>query len=330
MEENSFSLLTLHCWMKYLPEDVRSKPIFNLSIPGSHDSGSFDLKDDCLANDLHVVSRLCLRLCSSKFIKGCAKTQHLSIVNQLKVGVRYFDFRVIQKNPNEGRTDRLFLFCHALYGPNIYQMCSQINDFLHDNPSEIVIIDFQHFYQMQLLDHFELIHLCIDAFGKRLCSSIFQSNVEHITLKALQANGRQVICIYRCQEALDHYNIVLLWSGRFISNPFFNTHSTVCLKTKLTQTLEKRTDFTKFLVLQAIFTVSVRKIFHLYNNSLLEQMATECNQMLKDWLEQANSFKNSPNIVMFDFVEMFNYNLIRKVIELNLKNHLKNKQRNLQ
>lgn len=99
-------------WLNYINDTVR---LTKLAIPGSHDSGTVGMPD------LYC-------------------TQNVSIGEQLDLGVRYFDIRV---HKNE---DKLTIF-HGGYkkGADFYGILDNINDFMTENPSEFLVLDFQHF-----------------------------------------------------------------------------------------------------------------------------------------------------------------------------------------
>lgn len=61
-----------------------------------------------------------------------SKTQEDTIGNQLKKGIRYFDFRLARKNES-------FYNVHGLYGAKLEENLKEINDFISNNPGEVIL-----------------------------------------------------------------------------------------------------------------------------------------------------------------------------------------------
>lgn len=78
----------LENWMGKLPQELKTIPIINLAIPGSHDTMSYGIKSKAaIAPDAEpIVATL------NKFVpcivKRWAVTQRLDIIDQLKCGIR--------------------------------------------------------------------------------------------------------------------------------------------------------------------------------------------------------------------------------------------------
>ena len=101
----------LNRWMSYVADDTLLK---NVVIPGSHDAGTAEMM-------------------------WAARTQDKSIKQQLQCGVRYFDIRVQFK---DGDT---FIFHGPISGEKFEPIIDDVKEFLQNNPSETLILDFQHF-----------------------------------------------------------------------------------------------------------------------------------------------------------------------------------------
>ena len=96
-----------------------------------------------------IIIIICIILCAYPFAvklfangaidRTVAETQNRSIAAQLGSGTRYFDLRVQS-------TKKGLVFYHSVFNGNSYtEARSDILDFLAANPSEFVILDFQHF-----------------------------------------------------------------------------------------------------------------------------------------------------------------------------------------
>lgn len=98
-------------WMGYIDDGARlSKTV----IPGAHDAGSVGMM-------------------------WAAETQNRTVGEMLACGVRYFDLRV--KNDN----GKLVIFHGPIKGMSFEPIINSIAEFLCEHPSEILLLDFQHF-----------------------------------------------------------------------------------------------------------------------------------------------------------------------------------------
>ena len=94
-----------------------------------------------------------------RVISNWSITQSLGVTDQLKAGVRYFDIRVSSR-PG---TSELFIV-HGLYGPKVESCMESLAAFLDDHCSEIVLLDFNHFYAMDSAEHERLINALLRRF----------------------------------------------------------------------------------------------------------------------------------------------------------------------
>ena len=109
VEEDGVSLSN---WMSVIED---STLMTTIAMPGSHDAGCKDMM-------------------------WAYQTQNTSIADQLSVGTRYFDIRVA----NDGGNLRVF---HAdMLGDDFLPILDDIRAFLDENPSECLLLDFQHFF----------------------------------------------------------------------------------------------------------------------------------------------------------------------------------------
>ncbi len=98
-------------WMGDIRDDV---PLCEVVIPGSHDAGTY---------------------CTNYL----ARTQGYSVKTQLEMGARYFDLRV-------NKTENGYYMFHAMFnGEKFSDVLDAICDFIKANPTETLILDFQHF-----------------------------------------------------------------------------------------------------------------------------------------------------------------------------------------
>ena len=98
-------------WMKNINDETYLNEIV---MPGSHDAGSYDMI-------------------------WLGETQHYSIEEQLNVGIRYLDLRVNFKD------NEYVIFHSIINGVKFIPILNSIKNFIINNPTEVLLLDFQHF-----------------------------------------------------------------------------------------------------------------------------------------------------------------------------------------
>lgn len=112
-------------WLSYIDDETA---VNKIAILGSHDSGTSQMK--------HAI------------YKNMTITQDYTIAEQLKVGCRYFDIRVNKKKNGD---------LNIFHGPDttgcsFESVAKDIVEFIKNNPSEFLILDFQHFNNQSQAD----------------------------------------------------------------------------------------------------------------------------------------------------------------------------------
>ncbi len=215
-------------WMEKLGNHIADFSIRELAIPGTHDSGTYGLDDRLFADDgnmgkgifkadgylpghveldLHWVKHktswwphipywtLHISLIPhAEYIHSFSKTQGKSIYEQLHNGVRYIDMRVLYDD------NHLYLI-HVLKGPSVFRVIDDVNKYLRENPYEIVILDFNHFYTQNGSGS-----KIPDEWNRKLYSKIIRTlgdlmippptDVNTLTMNGIWASGKQVIILY--------------------------------------------------------------------------------------------------------------------------------------
>ncbi|XP_034034842.1 PI-PLC X domain-containing protein 1-like [Thalassophryne amazonica] len=194
-------------WMSHLPEELLDIPLWNLAIPGSHDSMSFCLD---VSSPLQQSEPRLLKMIDRLFpcwTRPCvyrwATTQQSVLRDQCDLGVRFLDLRIAKK-PAEG--SRL-LFAHGFYTLiSVKEALEDLASWLDAHPKEVVIVSCSHFESLMEQDHAHLVDYIISMFGEKLCSS--QATP---TLRSLWAKGQQVLVAYEDHQMVLQYH--QLWSG---------------------------------------------------------------------------------------------------------------------
>lgn len=114
---------------------------------------------------------------------------------QLNLGIRYFDLRVCRTADQHLHKKSPFTFTHGLLGHLVRDGLHEINNFLNKHSKEIVLLDFNHFYDFnEQCGHDQLIHLIHEIFGTKLCTTA--RTINQCTLNHLWSNKQQVILLY--------------------------------------------------------------------------------------------------------------------------------------
>jgi hypothetical protein len=89
--------------------------------------------------------------------------------------------------------DTNFYTVHALYGDPVMKELINIKTFLMSHTKEILILDFQHFYQFSKADHNRLLTILKSLFHNMICPKTYP--VEKLNLNIMRTNSWQVMKI---------------------------------------------------------------------------------------------------------------------------------------
>lgn len=302
----------LSTWMTELPPCVRLLPLTHLTIPGSHDSGAYDLKlwGKIRWDSFAQIKRWLkfIPLLTKPVIKRWSQTQKVDIRTQLQNGIRYFDMRVATKSEKGD-----FYFVHGLYGPKILKMCQEINCFLEEFPLEVVVLHFQHFYNVRCDRQRQLLNELLLVFGKKICP--FHNSHQGWSLDDIREKQHQVLLFYSHSTPI---HSPLLWPNDFLSNPWPNTTCSKQMISFLDEKLSSRSSHS-FFVTQGVLTPNIEIPRRKVVSSLKRFLSFPANAVIHQWLGDKEAGCTGPNIVMTDFVEWNDYAIPRLVVSLNYR-----------
>lgn len=183
-------------WMSRLPEELLDVPLWDLAIPGSHDSMSFclDVSSPVLRSEPRVlrVTDMLFPWCTRACVYRWATTQQSVLSDQCDLGIRFLDLRIARK-PSGG--SKLF-FAHGIYTlMTVKEALDELATWLDAHPKEIIIISCSHFESLTSQDHVDLVEYIISLFGKKLCSS-----QDVPTLRSCWSRHQQVVVTYGNQQ----------------------------------------------------------------------------------------------------------------------------------
>lgn len=148
-------------WMKNINDETL---INEIVIPGSHDAGSYTMV-------------------------WLGETQQFSIEQQLEMGVRYFDLRVNKKSDNE-----YVIFHSIINGVEFLPILETIKNFIIENPTETLLLDFQHFEGSSQSDVYNFITQYLFNNNLLVVNDTQQSDLDFISnLKLKDARGKCII-----------------------------------------------------------------------------------------------------------------------------------------
>lgn len=241
-------------------------------------------------------------------------TQSISAKEQLQAGVRYFDLRIaIKKDPKD---ENLYLV-HGLFGAAVDVFFAEVKEFLEGHRKEVILLHFQHFYNMTDVHHNRLLNKLTSTFGPLMCQ--FTKNDDNITLSGLWRRGYQIITFY-AHDTLAKYH-PYLWPPSFIPNPWPDEDDAKQLVTFWNRTFSRPRDVGKFYVLQGVGTPQPSTVTMHICNSLKKYIVPKVNAALETWLldKSPGAGPQTCNVVMSDFVDMDDFRIPRMVIAMNHK-----------
>ncbi|XP_030561263.1 PI-PLC X domain-containing protein 2 isoform X1 [Drosophila novamexicana] len=299
-------------WMRDLPPELRDLPIVNLAIPGSHNSMTYGINSSSkLAPDAESAIRRWHRFFPC-FVRRWSKNQSSTILEQLHLGVRYFDLRIAQN-------DDKFYYCHGLFAMEVFEPLQELRQFLDTHPGEIIILDLQHFYNMTVAQHQQLHKEILQFFDQRLYATTDGYLLECSLTRCAELQ-RQVVLIYRrCPIGLPPQ----FWPSYAWPTPWPNTASVKKLQSFLADSLLSRQPQQGY-VSQCILTPTGRYIA-LRVFFTLKRTAKRVDKKLKPWiLEQlpgpfASGQSPRVNVFLADYVNLKNGQFCNWVVELNTK-----------
>lgn len=303
--------MNLEDWMAELPEDIKkNKKISDITIPGSHDCGTYALDKDLPVgpDNSDILQSLgnnpILGPLVKPIISRWSTTQHSSVADQLQHGIRYLDFRV-------ARFQDGYRILHGLYGSDIFDILDDIQTFLTNHSKEIVILHFQALFEMNDEDHLRVISKIEANFETKLVKHTTSSK-SLPTIGEMQDANLQVLVVYDYLSSTFDF----LWPEEIIENPWANTMNTTTLFKFLMNHMSKRPLNGGLYVTQAVLTPQVETIL-LKPFTTLFKATKRIRQSLPTFiLETAVVGKNRyPNIIMTDFIS--DTNIASLIISLN-------------
>ncbi len=148
-------------WMRDLGSDIANVPLNELTIPGTHDMGTYGISNNS-GTSLDDQTPPCpLFICGSLFVSfSRAQDPSKDAAEELTDGIRYFDLRICGSDENGEAEEpanwadftQAPVACHGLEAGELSDILSQTRAFVDAHPTEVVILDFNHEFQLNIDD----------------------------------------------------------------------------------------------------------------------------------------------------------------------------------
>lgn len=204
-------------WIGDSLQILSTKTLKSLTLPGTHDSGSYFLTDVPMEGDQSEFVETLYKLIPSfiknrkNIFKNWAIAQHQPIYEQLSSGARYLDIRAGWDNEN-----KQWVTYHFLIGKPISDLLSDISNFLNENLSEILIIEISHYRGSPSKENIlELKNLVFQYLEKFLLEKNISLN---FTVGYMVGTGKRAIV-----SMVEIEDDLRIWPELLIKNSYANT-----------------------------------------------------------------------------------------------------------
>ncbi len=180
-------------WMELMYEDIKYKKLWQIALPGTHDSGAFNM------NTYRTGYGDAWRGLSGKLVKRYATTQHETIFEQLENGCRYLDLRVYY------HTDENFYAIHDVMGANLIDVLDDVKRFMEETNNEFIILDLGSFFSFKTTEiHKKFVNLIRSKIGTYLFEDDMPTNLLKANFKDLVCKGSRVLINYNFDYILEN------------------------------------------------------------------------------------------------------------------------------
>ncbi len=264
-------------WQSYINDDVK---FLEVVMPGSHDSGTNGL------GDLY-------------------RTQNSGYYDQLSAGVRYFDVRVAEYNGTVRSVHAdsgELLIPSSANGVPFQDILNDINRFIKENPSEVIILDFQHIWND--FSSKVLPMIVSNLPSQAILNKSLSQDLSTLTMGQLRKWQINLILVVNDSQSYSpdfSANNFLYQRTQYLLSPYDsgNHGSTSSLINAFAGYISQR-DNSKIFILQSQRTGTLSNLTIYELEADLRASANDYARSLS--LEKNQSLLSSINIIMRDFV----------------------------
>ncbi len=136
-------------WMRDLGSDIANVPLNELTIPGSHDMGTYGITGSSVesTDGQALLCGFVFGVCERY---GRAQDPIRDAERELNDGIRYFDLRVCGRAFFSAYAPGTLLTCHGLEAAPLQEILDQTRAWLDGHPGEVVFLDFNHHYRLDI------------------------------------------------------------------------------------------------------------------------------------------------------------------------------------
>lgn len=305
VERTSAPAYVTHRWMSDLSNQLSDRRLVDVALPGTHDSATSAISANSgFAPDIHPALRLFdgpgpLATTIRGLAANWARTTDATIADQLATGIRYLDLRVC-RNPD----DNNLYACHGLYSHNLDTVLDEIASFAANRPSEILILDFNHFYEMREEDHQSLAKTIGETFGSALVDAR-QWSLDQVTVGQLWDQDQHVMVLYH--HAAGRNQQPAFWPSHAIRSNWPNQRDLAGLKAYLDAEVNREKPRDQIWVLQGVRTeqaidIILGILLPAFFPSSMESYAAWTTSAIQYWLRH-DWLETNFNVIIVDYFE---------------------------
>ena len=212
---------------------IGSKTLKEVTLPGTHDSGTYYLTDIAQQGDspefwdaIYTVADKLNKNTGAVAIDW-SKTQNLNFYQQMQGGIRYFDLRA-----GWNQSTSTWVTFHFIQGSPVIELLQNISQFLKDEPKEIVIVEISHFRGSPSQNDIQTLkNMVLQTLGSYLypVDLDFSFTIGEMVSKGLRA-------VVTMDEGFNNNNI---WPPQAIYNTYANTPDLVKMVQFNNQTIQQ-------------------------------------------------------------------------------------------
>ncbi|MCB9759687.1 MAG: hypothetical protein H6739_07580 [Alphaproteobacteria bacterium] len=309
-------------WMEQQASTIGAVPLRELVLPGTHDSGTYSLNADSpLAPDGGesygpiivgaeilgwviglIVGAWAAGEITSGEIANLSRAQSLTIYEQLQSGIRYLDIRFCVAsgvNLDDVQLSDIYI-CHGMLGPSAPDVLQQIQQFLAENPKEVVLVDINHVYNWSASAGQALVDGLGTYFGQQLVPADAGLDV---TLNQLWGTDQRLIVFCVDPNALSYANGYLWPQSNIESTWHKDAEDLAELGNAMLGEFSNSKIDGKFWVNQGIISPA-SKVAYVEQGSL-ESIAEIVTPAVTVWVQELfANLSPSLNIVIVNFCEL--------------------------
>lgn len=307
-------------WMKDNYEALKTKSLYQITLPGTHDTGTYDLGEiPSPGNELPQFIKWVqqnMPFLSSGLIQDWSTAQSQDIEEQLKGGIRFLDLRIAQYQGD-------FYIHHGVLGPRLSTVFQQVYNFMSSVEWELVVISASHMENMDDSSHAQFMQLIEQSLGPFLYKNVGSSTFLATKLLDILQAGPKIIFIYD-DSYLASNPSANFWSSDFIYDNYSNTNVIETLVSDQGSKLEQHSgSASKLFELQWILTPQTSDILSAFPLKLnpatsyaptLHSMSQSANMRLESFISTHKEYQI--NIIIADFYQ--ESQLIQQCIELSV------------